>query len=38
MLEKVFEFANQQVEVTGGKHAMAVTFGAPRLLTNRLSW
>jgi FAD binding domain len=29
MLEKVFEFANQQVEVTGGKHAMAVAFGAP---------
>lgn len=28
-LEKVFEFANQQVEITGGKHAMVVGFGAP---------
>jgi hypothetical protein len=29
LLEKVFEFADQQVEITTGKHAMAVAFGAP---------
>jgi len=29
MLEKVLEFANKQVEVPGGKHVMAMAFGAP---------
>jgi hypothetical protein len=29
LLEKVFEFANQQVEIIGGKHSMVVAFGAP---------